>query len=138
MIVSNNYFKFKYKMLDFERLPNVKPILLELANIDNDNLQSYVDDNNIYKKLVDAYWLSIYDNKETIDLVEEILYEKLFLNFNKNNSEKVAEEIRETCIKKGRPDLKEKILNVCPNGDQVVKVLLNSIFSSRGLRWKQM
>lgn len=138
MVIPNNYFKFKYKLIDFERIPNVKEILSELYKVKNEELQKYVDDNNIYKRLVEAYWIAIYENRETIDLVEEILYSTLFKDYKANNSEKIAEEIRNLCIEKGRPDLKDKILNVCPNGDQVVKVLLNSIFSSKGLTWKQI
>lgn len=138
MIVPNNYFKFKYKLLDFERIPAVKEILSELYKVENDKLQDYIDENNIYRRLVDAYWLAIYGDKETIELVEEILYTKFFGSFGIVPTSEKVEEIKQMCIDKGREDLKDKILNVCPNGDQVVKVLLNSIFSSRGLKWKQI
>lgn len=126
MLKSNNFFKIKLNGLDFRKLSEVKIFIEEIESIPKEDREEYVLKNNISDKLKDIYWIHLYGSKEDFLIAESILDETMFSGV-KYPTDELLKKIEDLCILRDKPELFNKICNICPNGDIVVTALLQDL-----------
>lgn len=113
-----NIFQFKYSLLDFERQSSIKPIMKE---IDKLSYQEFLDQRSaLSERLVNEYWLLIYQNQEDVDFVKSVIGKTIRSPDEYIGLDKFFVIVNEQCEHHNKLYLKDKILNTCPNGYNIV------------------